>query len=211
MSELLLKNCRYVTSSGINEGTILVDNGRIKAVRKSEHFTADRVVDCKNKLVLPGLIDAHVHIYSPGWIKEDFRTGTAAAAAGGVTTVLDMPSQPPRRTNNVSLFVKKRRVGESTANVNFCLYGGEVQTQDDVAQIAPLTAAGAVGFKFITGGAGFIKDDSVLYTGFEEIKKADSLAVVHAENDPLVQLFRSRLISRRHDAAAFLDARLGVI
>ena len=107
--------------------------------------------------------------------------------------------------------MKKRRVAERTANVNVCLYGGEIQTADDVAQIGPLAAAGAVGFKFITGGAGFIKDDSVLYTGFEEIKKANSIAVVHAENDPLVELFRSRLISRRKDPAAFLDARLGVI
>jgi len=211
LTDLLLSNCRYITSSGLAEGSILINKGRIAAVHKSKRLIADRVVDCKNKLVMPGAIDVHVHIYSPGWIAEDFRTGTAAAAAGGVTTVLDMPSQPPRRTNTLSLFVKKRRVAERTANVNVCLYGGEVQTPDDVAQIRPLAAAGAVGFKFITGGAGFIKDDTVLYTGFEEIKKANSIAVVHAENDPLVELFRSRLISKRKDPAAFLDARPGVI
>ena len=211
MSDLLLRNCRYVTRLGIDEGSILVDNGRIEAIRRSERFTADRVVDCKNMLVMPGAIDAHVHIYSPGWQEENFDTGTRAAAAGGVTTVLDMPSQPPHPTNDVQAFVKKRRAGERAANVNFCLYGGEVQTTDDVAQIKPLVAAGAVGFKFITGGAGFIKDDTVLYTGFEEIKKANSIAALHAENDPLVELFRSRFKPSRHDAEAFLDARPGVV
>jgi len=208
---LLLRNCRYVTSLGIYEGSILVSNGKIEAIRKSERFIADKIVDCKNKLVLPGVIDAHVHIHSPGWLEENFTTGTRAAAAGGVTTVLDMPSQPPHPTNNVQAFIKKRRTGEKSVYVNFCLYGGEVQTADDVAQINPLVAAGAVGFKFITGGAGFIKDDSVLYTGFEEIKKANSIAVVHAENDPLVELFRARFIFKRHDPTAFLDARPQVI
>ena len=96
MTDLLLRNCRYVTSSGVAEGSILVNRGRIVSIHKSKRFVADEVVDCKNKLVLPGAIDVHVHIYSPRWIVEDFRTGTAAAAAGGVTTVLDMPSQPPR-------------------------------------------------------------------------------------------------------------------
>src|SRR5208282_938224 len=99
-------------------------------------------------------------------LDENFRTGTRAAAAGGVTTVLDMPSQAPQPTNNVPSFKKKRKAGEKNATVNFCLYGGEVQTSADVAQIGPLAAAGAVAFKFITGGAGFIKDDAVLYTGF---------------------------------------------
>src|SRR5208282_6215334 len=120
------------------------------AIRRSERFTADEVVDCKNNVVMPGAIDAHVHIHSPGWLDENFRTGTRAAAAGGVTTVLDMPSVAPQATNNVPAFMKKRRAGEKTATVNFCLYGGEVQTADDVAQIGPLATAGAVGFKFIT-------------------------------------------------------------
>ena len=161
--------------------------------------------------MIPGAIDVHVHIHSPGWIEEDFRTGTRAAAAGGVTTVLDMPSAAPHATNNVLAFKKKREIGKRNATVNFSLYGGEVQTPEDVTQIVPLATAGAVGFKFILGGSGFVSDDSVLYAGFEEIRKANSIAVVHAENDALVKLFRSRLEPSRHDAVAFLDSRPEII
>lgn len=161
--------------------------------------------------MIPGALDAHVHIYSPGWLEEDFRSGTRAAAAGGVTTVFDMPSVAPHATNNVTSFLEKRRAAERNATVNFALYGGEVQNEDDAAQIGALATAGVIGFKFILGGAGFIKDDSVLYTGFEEIKKANSIAIVHAENEALVRLFRSRLQAKRHDPAAFLDARPQII
>jgi len=209
--ELILRNCRYVTRSGIEEGSILIEKGRIAALRKSESFTANKAVDCKQKIVIPGALDAHVHIYSPGWLEEDFRSGTKAAAAGGITTVFDMPSVAPHATNNINSFREKRTTGKRNATVNFALYGGEIQSETDVAQIKLLAQEGAAGFKFILGGAGFIKDDSVLYTGFEEIKKANSVAIIHAENEDLVRLFRSRLQTKRRDASAFLDARPQVI
>ena len=211
LAELVLRNCRYVTNTGIQQGSIIIEDGKIAALRRSELSAADKVVDCRGKIVIPGAIDAHVHIYSPGWLEEDFRSGTRAAAAGGVTTVLDMPSVEPHATNNVTAFQEKQKAAEANATVNFALYGGEIQSADDVAQIEALATAGAVGFKFILGGAGFIQDDSVLYPGFEEIKKANSIAVVHAENGPLVRLFRSRLESDRHDPVAFLDARPEII
>jgi allantoinase len=211
LANLILRNCRFLTSSGTHQGSIIIENGKIAALRKAEHVTADKVVDCRQKIVIPGAIDAHVHIHSPGWLEEDFRSGTRAAAAGGVTTVFDMPSVAPQATNNGSSFQDKRKVAEKDAIVNFALYGGEIQTENDVAQIGALVAAGAVGFKFILGGAGFIKDDSVLYAGFEEIKRANSIGVVHAENDSLVRLFRSRFEARRNGPVAFLDARPQVI
>jgi allantoinase len=199
-----------VSSSGIRRGSILIENGVIKSI-KAAAGKAERTVDCEGKVVIPGAIDAHVHVYSPGWLEDNFSTGTSAAAAGGVTTILDMPSEDPNPTNNVQSFVEKQRTAEKDALVNFGLYGGEIRTEADVAQITALSKVGAIGFKLILGGSGFVKDDGVLYSAFEEIGKANSIAVVHAENAALVTLFRSRIMSERHDASAFLDARPQII
>jgi D-hydantoinase len=194
----------------MKRGSILIENGLIKSVRAGR-FDAERTIDCEGKVAMPGAIDAHVHVYSPGWLEDNFRTGTSAAAAGGVTTILDMPSEDPNPTNNVQSFVEKQRTAEKDAIVNFGLYGGEIRTETDVAQIGALSQVGAIGYKLILGGPGFVKDDAVLYLAFEEIRKADSIAVVHAENAALVTLFRSRLMSKWHDASAFLDARPQII
>jgi allantoinase len=187
-----------------------MENGVIRSI-KAGRVEAERTVDCEGKVVISGAVDAHVHIYSPGWLEDNFRTGTSAAAAGGVTTILDMPSEDPTPTNKVQSFVEKRSLAERDAIVNFGLYGGEIRTEADVAQIRAMSNAGAIGYKLILGGPGFVKDDGVLYSAFEEIRKANSIAVVHAENAALVTLFRSRLMSKRHDASAFLDARPEVI
>jgi allantoinase len=205
-----LRNCRYVSSSGIKRGSILIENGVIRSI-KAGSVKAERTVDCEGKVVIPGAVDAHVHVYSPGWLEDNFSTGTSSAAAGGVTTILDMPSEDPNPTNNVQSFLEKQRMAEKDAIVNFGLYGGEIRTEADVAQISALSKVGAIGFKLIMGGPGFVDNDGVLYSAFEEIGKANSIAVVHAENAALVTLFRSRLMSKRHDASAFLDARPQII
>lgn len=183
----------------------------IKSIRKSGTVHAERIVDCRGKIAIPGAIDVHVHVYSPGWLEEDFTSGTSAAAAGGITTILDMPSEEPRPTNNVQSFIEKRGIAEKHALVNFGLYGGEIRTESDVAQVGALVREGAIAFKLILGGPGFVKDDGVLYSAFEEIRNANSLAVVHAENAALVNLFRARLSASRKDSSAFLEARPRIV
>jgi allantoinase len=210
-NSVLLRDCNYVSSSEIKQGSILIEDGIIRSIERSRRALAQRVIDCRGKVAIPGVIDDHVHIYSPGWLEDDFTSGTMAAAAGGVTTVLDMPSEDPRPTNNVQAFVEKRQIAEKNALVNFGLYGGEIKTESDVAQVDALARAGAIGFKLILGGPGFVKDDGVLYSAFEEIHRANSIAVVHAENAALVNLFRARLADSRKDPSAFLDARPEVI
>ncbi len=206
-----LQDCRFVTSSGIERGSILIENGLIKSIQKSGKVAAERVIDCGGKVAIPGAVDVHVHVYSPGWLQEDFHTGTAAAAAGGVTTILDMPSENPSPTNTVQAFTEKRRIAEKDAVVNFGLYGGEIRTGADVVEIGGMTRAGAIGFKIILGGPGFVENDAVLYSAFEEVEKANSVAVVHAENAALVNLFNARSRVERKDAGAFLDAHPPVI
>jgi allantoinase len=210
---IVLANCRYVTPFGVNSGSISVRNGKIIKISRSDtiNYGAAEVMNCHGNIALPGAIDTHVHIYSPGWIEETFASGTRAAAAGGVTTIFDMPSDDPHPTNTVRSFLEKKKIAQREALVNFGLYGGEIRRVSDVAEIAGLSKAGAIGFKLILGGAGFVEDDSVLYSAFEEIEKADSVAVVHAENSALVNLFRKRLAKSRKDPLAFLDARPTIV
>ena len=91
MVDLLVKGGVIVTAQGTIKANIAIDGGKIVEILKSEP-RAEQVLDAQGKYVLPGLIDAHVHIREPGAeYKEDWKSGSRAAAAGGVTTVLDMP------------------------------------------------------------------------------------------------------------------------
>ena len=93
---LVLKNCKIVKADGILEGNIAVENGKIADIKIAGLPEADEIIDCKGKIVLPGMVDAHVHFREPGLTyKEDFSTGSMSAAFGGVTTILDMPNNKP--------------------------------------------------------------------------------------------------------------------
>src|SRR3989338_1726210 len=128
---LLIKNARILQENKIINTNILIEGSVIKRISPSEK-SADKVIDIKNKLVLPGLIDAHVHLREPGMThKEDFLTGTCAAAAGGFTTVLDMPNTiPPTIT---ALNLKEKRILAEKSVVNYGFHFGA--TNDNLNEI----------------------------------------------------------------------------
>ena len=93
MLDLCISNCKIVP--GNITRNIGVDGGKIVSIKKLP-ISADKIIDVSGNIILPGLIDSHVHMRDPGFTyKEDFKTGTEAAAAGGFTTVLDMPNTKP--------------------------------------------------------------------------------------------------------------------
>src|SRR3989338_11135631 len=116
---ILLKNCRIVVNEKVYSKNILIKNGKISKITNKEP-KADKVIDVKNNLVLPGLIDAHVHMREPGLThKEDFLTGSMAAAKGGITTFFDMPNTIPP-TITVNALEEKRKLAEkSIVNYGF--------------------------------------------------------------------------------------------
>ena len=95
--DLSVRNCRIVNPGGLVEAGLAVDEGRIVSISKENLLPqAEITIDAHENLVLPGLIDSHVHFRDPGSIaKEDFESGTKAAAAGGFTLVFDMPNTIP--------------------------------------------------------------------------------------------------------------------
>jgi dihydroorotase len=123
MFDLVVRNGRVVTPEGIAPATLGVKGGTIAAlVPPGEDVTGRDAIDAAGKLLLPGLVDAHSHI--PGFVlpspEEDFDSATRAAAAGGVTTVLLMPTDKPR-TDTAATFALKKASGEGRAHVDYAL------------------------------------------------------------------------------------------
>jgi D-hydantoinase len=208
--DLVLKGGKIATSTGVVEADVAVDQGKIVDIAKETNLPkADTVLNVSGLFVLPGIIDAHVHVCDPGFIRESFRTGTAAAAAGGVTTIIDMASSGQLRTSSVVMLNRKKEVAEKESFVDFGLYGGEIADEKDLVEIADLVRAGVVGFgEIMMCGDMPIKNDEILLEAFRLISRAKSVAAVHAEDSSVLIGMKQRMMSRgRKDAMAFADAR----
>ena len=148
--ELTLKSTAVVTPAGLRPALVVVRDGRIADVLPHDAPVTGPVLDLGDQALLPGVIDSHVHLNEPGrtdW--EGFDTGTRAALAGGITTVVDMPlNSAPVTTSVASLRLKQAATqGQLHANVGF--WGGVVP--GNAAEVGPLIAAGVLGFKaFLT-------------------------------------------------------------
>ena len=103
--DLILKDGKVYTQNGFQKFNITIDKGKIISItKKSSLPNADQVINLNGKYVIPGLIDTHAHFRDPGFIhKEDFESGTKAAAAGGVTFALDMPNVNPVTNTKLNL------------------------------------------------------------------------------------------------------------
>ncbi len=185
-----------------------VANGKVVAVGEGLG-QANEEVNASHLVVVPGLVDAHVHMREPGMTeKEDFGSGTRAAAAGGVTTVIDMPNTfPPVAT--AEIFEAKLDAVKPLAHVDFGLYG--MLGQDNAEEIGPMAASGALGLKLFMGqttGDNPCPDDAAIFTGLRAAKQAGLVVGVHAENDKLLRLLITELrASGRTDPIAHLESR----
>jgi len=132
--DLKVENGRLVLPDRVEKADLLINNGIITAILNpalSKSEQASEVIDALGYLVLPGLVDVHVHFRDPGYPnKEDFATGSLAAAAGGVTTIIDMPNTNPPTTTPERLQDKISRA-EKASVVDFAFHGGPYRHQND--------------------------------------------------------------------------------
>jgi len=134
---LCIGNALLVSPDRVRAGGVLAADGKIVAILDSNDMPrADIVIDARQRLLFPGFVDSHVHLRDPGLThKEDFATGTTAAAIGGVTTVMCMPNTSPSITDAATL-AAARAAGEARAHVDFCVQASlSAETLDKAAEL----------------------------------------------------------------------------
>ncbi|OEU91637.1 allantoicase [Streptomyces abyssalis] len=185
--QLVLRSSRVVTPEGTRAASVSVADGRIVSVGPRDMPVPDgaRLVDAGDDAVLPGLVDTHVHVNDPGrseW--EGFTTATRAAAAGGITTLIDMPlnSLPP--TTTVAHLRTKQESARGQAHIDTGFWGGAIP--GNVADLRPLHDAGVFGFKCFLSPSGVEEFPELGPAGLEsalaEIAGFGGLLIVHAED-----------------------------
>ena len=162
--DLVISGGTVYTPDGPREVDVHVSGGVITALEDGKSRTDGApVVDARGMYVLPGAIDVHVHSRDPGFPeKEDFGTLTAAAAAGGVTTVIDMPNTVPG-VDAAGVLEAKAALAHSKARVDFGLWG-LMRSSSTPEQLEGLAKAGAIGFKAYLGYAFSLRRKQVLYS-----------------------------------------------
>ncbi|MCC8166534.1 MAG: allantoinase AllB [Planctomycetes bacterium] len=213
---LFLRNARLVDESGVRNGGLLIEGETIVAiVPDGERADADVVVDCRGRYVLPGGIDVHVHANHPGNTgREDFASLTAAAAAGGVTCVVDMPIDTvPPPVDGASLAAKLRAI-ETESRIDFALWGGYIGGSCE--DMAELDRGGVAGFKTFMVDSG---DDIFPPVSHDALRRAMAVAadmgkpiLVHAEDQGLASAGEGECRRYgRNGLADFLVARSDVV
>ena len=179
---MILRSRRVVMTDSIVPATIHVENGTITAVGPYE--TQQPVTDLGEHVILPGLVDTHVHINEPGRTEwEGFETATRAAAAGGITTLIEMPLNSIPATTTPAAFEEKLRAAEGKLAVDTGFWGGVVPGND--AELEPLWRAGVFGFKCFLSPSGVDEFPNVteahLRDAMPVLRRLDAPLLVHAE------------------------------
>lgn len=210
-ADLYLKNAQVVTENEVFAGGVVITGGKITQVIKGEAvIEAREVIDMRGKHLLPGVVDAHVHFNQPGrdhW--EGYRTGTMAAAAGGVTTIMEMPLNATPPTTNAAMLHRKREVVTSEVVVDHAQWGGIVN--NNLSDLAVLNEGGVIAFKGFMSNSGvdFERiDDDVLYAGLNCMREMGNVIGVHAENEWVTAYLGKQMRdSGRTDRASWTQSR----
>lgn len=184
--DLIIRGRTVVSQDAIGPASIHVHDGKIVAVRGFDDLVAGcEIIEAgDDAIVMPGLVDTHVHINSPGRTEwEGFRTATRAAAAGGVTTLIDMPLNSIPPTTTLAGFKTKLDTAKNDCFVDVGFWGGVVP--GNTSELARMFAAGVVGFKCFLVPSGVdefahVTEDD-LRLAMPELSRLDAMLIVHAE------------------------------
>ncbi len=184
-SDLVIRGRRVVTPEGTHPASVHVEDGVIRAVASFDDVPdGARLVEAGEMVVMPGLVDTHVHINEPGrtdW--EGFETATRAAAAGGVTTLVEMPlnSRPP--TTTVEGLERKIEAARGQCSVDVGFWAGVVP--GNTSELQRLHERGVLGFKCFLVPSGVDEfphvEEEDLHAAMTELARLDALLIVHAE------------------------------
>ncbi len=214
MVDLVISGGTVVSPDASYRASVAIKNGLIHAIGAPEAMPPSReMLDATGLHILPGAIDVHVHFRDPGYPqKEDFASGTAAAAFGGVTTVFDMPNTLPT-VGTPEALADKHRIATEKAYVDYGLYA--VLGEDSIQHVGALIDGGVIGFKLYMGNTfGRIPSPSTgaMLEAFEVVAPTGKRIALHAETNSIMERRESRLrAAGRTEAIAHLDARPAVV
>jgi allantoinase len=207
--DLIIRNAKVVSPESIIDASVAISGERIVAIGDDAMMPPTRAeFDARGLHLLPGTIDSHVHFREPGYThKEDWETGTAAAACGGVTTVFEMPNTNPPTGTLEALRLKQEAAQK--AHVDYGIYG--LFDENNLDLLEPLIDAGVTGFKAFVGntfGNLPAPSDGALLEGFEILARRGIRCTVHAENSSIMARREKRMREvGRSDVQAHLAAR----
>lgn len=201
VSTTLIRNVRLFADGGLHSGAVAFSDGIITAILYDNEddidafatSTADNVIDGKGFMLLPGAIDAHVHFREPGLTqKADIASESRAAAAGGVTTVLDMPNVKPTTTSPEAL-AGKLELFKQKSVVNYGIFYGI--TTDNIDEALSIDQQDICGYKVFLGsstGGMLMNDNSLLRHLFENTKRVIG---IHSESEDIIRANREKAIA----------------
>ena len=206
--DLAIKNAKICLPSGIVKAGLAVDDQRFFKIAKETNLpSASKTINAKGNIILPGVIDAHVHLRDQGLeYKENFYTGTCAAASGGVTTVIDMPNNIPV-TMSVETLRRRIEIAEERSIVNVAFYSALPENPEEMYDIVKFGAKGFKIFLWKKIGGADPGDEKALLRYFRMAAKIKTYLLIHAEDKFLFESKFEELKRRgRNDVRAFLEA-----
>ena len=210
--ELVIRGRRVVTEHGIEPASVHITRSYISSISIYEDVPdGAELVEAFDSIVMPGLVDTHVHVNEPGRTEwEGFETATRAAAAGGVTTIVDMPLNSIPATTTLAGLQEKLAAARDKLHVDVAFWGGVVP--GNTAELEKLWDAGVVGFKCFLIHSGVDEfpnvTESDLLHAIPELARLGALLIVHAElPGPVEACCQSVASAPARSHKTFLDSR----
>jgi dihydroorotase (multifunctional complex type) len=214
LADLVITNGTVLVGRDLTQCDVIVDRGKIVGLSKNQGLPeAGKTIDAAGLVVIPGVIDTHVHAREPGYTyKEDFETASTAAAAGGITMFMDMPNTDPV-PNTLERYIEHRELAEAKSVIDFNHWGMPTV----LSEIPKIAEAGAIGFKFFMKSAHYpygddvaIVDHAKIFETMRTIAEAGRRCVVHPHNQMLWEHRVENLTMQgRTDLDAWREATYG--
>ncbi len=203
----VIRNGRIVTAVDDYDADILIEGGKVAMIAKSIDAGADRVIDARGRLVIPGGIDPHTHMELPfggTFASDTFETGTRAAAHGGTTTIIDFAVQSKGQSLNQALdgWFKKAE-GKTSIDYGFHLICTDLP-DERLPEMKALIGQGVTSFKLFMAYPGvFLVDDATIYKAMLTTGDAGGLICMHAENGVVIDAIVKRALAEGKTAPKY--------
>ncbi len=203
--DIVIRNGKLFLPKGIADGELSIDGGSIHKIALSGLPRGDREINARGKLIIPGVIDAHVHLYDKNFLSRgDFKSGSQAAAAGGVTTVVVMPLDSPVISKSSIKDVIDH--GCKNSIIDFALHAGNM-TVETIKQVQDISSLGIKSYKVFTCDPYLMPYHNIREL-MNSVKSVNGVTFVHAEDNDILREKGERVLKdKRKDLLAHTDSR----